>query len=333
MGLPSPAVDWCLDANVGDVGALRHEMRHYLRRHGSPDSDIHGAELVFSELVTNAVLHAGGMVWISVDWSEDMPTLTVQDLGPDFELDPVNPPPTSGSGRGLFIVSNLVAELDRAAKAGGGNRVVARLPVHRAAADSYRARRTRATRSLPVAAEADEGGWFGRDAFLRALVVQMAECVELEQGPSVLEAVVSQVGADVGGRMEEEFRRVRGLEGPLSPEQLAELYVGLKRAIGGDFYPIEVGPERIVLGNRACPFGEVVTRAPGLCRMTSSVFGHAAADAVGRATVVLEERIAVGDPECRVTVWLRPPRHDGTAHDYEALGGTGDEPDGDRPRS
>jgi hypothetical protein len=74
--------------------------------------------------------------------------------------------------------------------------------------------------------------------------------------------------------MEDEYRRARGILDTLAPEQIADLYVRLTAAIGGDFYVIEADEEKIVLGNRACPFGEVVRRAPGLCRMTSSVFGR-----------------------------------------------------------
>ncbi len=40
--------------------------------------------------------------------------------------------------------------------------------------------------------------------------------------------------------------------------------------------------------------------------MTSAVFGGIAANSHGDAAVVLEERIAVGDPECRVVVHLGP---------------------------
>jgi hypothetical protein len=38
--------------------------------------------------------------------------------------------------------------------------------------------------------------------------------------------------------------------------------------------------------------------------MTSSVFGGIAARNHGHAVVLLDERIAVGDPECRITVLL-----------------------------
>ena len=118
--------------------------------------------------------------------------------------------------------------------------------------------------------------------------------------------------------MEDEYRRARDIIGQLEPQQIADLYVRLKAAIGGDFYVIEADEEKIVLGNRACPFGDVVKRAPGLCRMTSSVFGGIAARNTGGASVVLEERIAVGDPECRVVVWLGGDKRGRwqAAHDY-----------------
>jgi hypothetical protein len=44
--------------------------------------------------------------------------------------------------------------------------------------------------------------------------------------------------------------------------------------------------------------------------MTSSVFGGIAARNADGALVVLDERIAVGDPECRVTVLLGPRQLD-----------------------
>jgi DNA-binding NarL/FixJ family response regulator len=83
---------------------------------------------------------------------------------------------------------------------------------------------------------------------------------------------------------------------------------------------IEADERKVVLGNRSCPFGSVVQRQPGLCRMTSSVFGGIAARNAGQSSVVLEERIALGDPECRVVVWLgdaAPPDPE-TAHRYTA---------------
>ena len=150
-------------------------------------------------------------------------------------------------------------------------------------------------------------GTYGKESFLRALVVQLAHATEMMEGPDAAEALVAQVGTDVGGRMEDAFRSVRSIEGDLSVEQIAELFVTLKDAIGGDFSVIEANEDRIVLGNTCCPFGDAVTRAPALCRMTSSVFGGIARRNMGASAVDLEQRIAVGDNGCRVTVWLTPP--------------------------
>jgi anti-sigma regulatory factor (Ser/Thr protein kinase) len=316
-------MDWYLhSAHRGVASQVRQELAAYLRRHGSPDSDFAGAELAGSELITNAVRHAPGPAWVHVDWSDPEPVLEVHDLGPGFELRTEMPTdPTAIGGRGLAITAQITEELERAAKRAGGSKVSARLPVRRPAQQSFDPPVSRRG-TLPADDEARPDGSFGKESFLRALVVQLAQSLEARHGPAETQAIVAQVGMDVGSRMEEHYRRARDVVGELSPEQIADLYVRLKAAIDGDFYVVEVTPERIVLGNRACPFGDVVRKAPGLCRMTSSVFGGIAARNTGGASVVLEERIAVGDPECRVVVWLSGARRGqfAAAHDYASGG-------------
>lgn len=312
-------MDWYLDTSTSrNVTDLRHNFEDYLRRHAVPGSDLDGASLIFGELVTNALRHAGGPAWISVDWSGPQPVITVQDLGPGFELEIVEPDLVSEGGRGLYIVSHLADELRVAGKRGGGAAVSATLPVKRDTERSVDPPRSKAT-ALPAPEEAVDGT-FSREPFLRALVVQLAQTVEEQHGPDAAEAAVAQVGTDVGSRIEDAWRAAERVVGRLTPEQMGDLYVRLKRAIEGDFYVIEANEERIVLGNRACPFGEVVRRAPALCRMTSAVFGGIAARNRGTAAVQLEERIAVGDPECRVIVWLKepPPEAAPFVHRYTA---------------
>jgi anti-sigma regulatory factor (Ser/Thr protein kinase)/predicted ArsR family transcriptional regulator len=317
-------VDWYLDrCEPETISELRQEVVGYLSRHAEPGSDLVGAELAVSELLTNVAHHARGPAWVHVDWSHASARIDVHDLGPGFQLDPRLPEDLmqASGGRGLFLVSNVASWMTVRAKQAGGSRVSVELPVRCAPQPSYDPPRRRPD-ALPAHEEAHADGSFGKESFLRALVVQLAASVEDNNGPAAAEAVVAQVGADVGGRMEEEYRRVRGIVGELSVEQIADLYVRLKAAIDGDFYVVEANDERIVLGNRACPFGDVVQRAPGLCRMTSSVFGGIAARNTGGASVVLEERIAVGDPECRVVVWLGGARRGewSSAHEYAPAG-------------
>jgi hypothetical protein len=80
--------------------------------------------------------------------------------------------------------------------------------------------------------------------------------------------------------------------------------VDLKRRIQGDFFVIEQDDEKMVLGNRACPFAEKVIGRPALCMMTSNVFGNIAARNLGYSKVVIEQAIARGDATCRVVVHL-----------------------------
>jgi anti-sigma regulatory factor (Ser/Thr protein kinase) len=312
-------VDWLLTPVTAPAASqLRTELAAFLRRHAAEAEAVDDAELVVSELLGNAVEHAGGPVWVSLDWSAAQPLLTVHDLGPAFEPGSVSLPQAgSPRGRGLWLVSQLAKDLDVIAKRGGGKRVQAVLALTRRVEPSFDAPR-RQVNPLPAADEAGPDG-FGREAFLRALVVEMTRTAAAGQGPAAVERMVAEVGATVGGQMEDEYRRSRAVVGRLTAQQIAQCYVRLKAAIDGDFYVISVGEDKVVLGSRRCPFGDTVRQAPALCRMTSSVFGGIAARNHGEAVVLLDERIAVGDPECRVTVLLGPTaRHATGGHRYRA---------------
>jgi predicted ArsR family transcriptional regulator len=92
----------------------------------------------------------------------------------------------------------------------------------------------------------------------------------------------------------------------LSRDQVTDVLVDLKRRIQGDFFVVEESEDKIVLGNRRCPFGELVKDRPSLCMMTSNVFGYIAAQNLGYAGVELKETIALGHPGCTVVVHLKP---------------------------
>jgi anti-sigma regulatory factor (Ser/Thr protein kinase) len=284
-----------------NIRALRAEVVAYLRRHGTDTSDFHGAELVISELLTNVWRHTDGTAWVEVTWSGPRPRLTVRDLGPAFDWQPTAAAADALGGRGLHLVSSLGQNLTITRRRGGAVVSVV-LPVDRATSVSIDPPRRRSAR-LPTLEEAVPGQGFGREAFLRALVVQLASAADGQLGPDVLESLVAQVGIDVGTQMEAEYRAATQHEGPLAAPDLGECFVRLKAAIGGTFRVVDVQADQVVLENDDCPFGSVVQHAPGLCRMTSSVFGGIAARTSGTEAVVsLEERIAVGDPHCRVVV-------------------------------
>jgi predicted ArsR family transcriptional regulator len=141
--------------------------------------------------------------------------------------------------------------------------------------------------------------------FTRTLLRELAGTLQDVVGLDEASGFVSVVGQRMGEQINSAYRGALGVE-ILTREQVRDVLVDLKRRIQGDFYVIEERDDRIVLGNRACPFAEKVVGRPSMCMMTSNVFGSIAANNVGYAKVELQETIAQGAPGCRVVVYLKP---------------------------
>jgi predicted ArsR family transcriptional regulator len=150
-----------------------------------------------------------------------------------------------------------------------------------------------------------EGVGLERDLFLRLLLRELAGTLQDVVGLEEASGYISVVGAAMGEYIDGEYRRALAVD-RLSREQVSAVLVDLKRRIQGDFFVVEEAEDRIVLGNRACPFGGMVLGRPSLCMMTSNVFGSITAQNLGYAGISLEQTIAEGHPACRVVVRLRP---------------------------
>jgi hypothetical protein len=193
-----------------------------------------------------------------------------------------------------------------------------RLPVgHPDASDAHAARRPLSTIEVPLE----------RDVFLRTLLRELAGTLQEVVGLEEASGFVSVVGQRMGRQIDRDYRAALGTA-RLTREQVADVLVDLKARIKGDFYIIDADDDRIVLGNRACPFAEKVLGRPALCMMTSNVFGSIAAENLGYAKVELRETIAMGDPGCRVIVHLRPTAGAEAAHGREYFGGDDVDADG-----
>jgi predicted ArsR family transcriptional regulator len=144
-----------------------------------------------------------------------------------------------------------------------------------------------------------------RDDFLCTLLGHLTGAVEEVVGHGEAAGFVSVVGQRMGDELGAAYRRALQLE-RLDREQIAAVLVDLERRIQGDFFVVEQSEERIVFGNRACPFGRQVVGRPSLCMMTSNLFGTIAAENLGYARVVIEQSIARGDAGCSIVVHLKP---------------------------
>jgi predicted ArsR family transcriptional regulator len=144
-----------------------------------------------------------------------------------------------------------------------------------------------------------------RDLFLRTLIRELSGTLQEIVGAEEASGFVSVVGQRMGRQMDSMYKAA--LQVPrLSREQVKQVCLDLKRRIQGDFYVLEEDEDKIVFGNRLCPFADKVLDRPSMCMMTSNVFGSIAADNLGYAKVTLEKTIAAGDGMCRVVVYLKP---------------------------
>lgn len=150
-----------------------------------------------------------------------------------------------------------------------------------------------------------------RDTFLRQLLRELSGSLQDVVGVDEASGYISVVGAAIGEHIDQQYRQALQVD-RLNREQVSDVLVDLKRRIQGDFFVIEETDDRIVFGNRRCPFGEMVLDRPSLCMMTSNVFGYITAQNLGYASVELEETIAEGHAGCRVVVHLRPHDTDTT---------------------
>ncbi|MEC9443157.1 MAG: methanogen output domain 1-containing protein [Myxococcota bacterium] len=156
-----------------------------------------------------------------------------------------------------------------------------------------------------------------RDLFLRSLIRELAGTLEGVVGLEQAAGFISLVGQQIGEWLDRGYREGLGQES-LDHEQVAHALVDLKRRIQGDFAILSMDEEKIVFGNKRCPFEDKVHDRPSLCMMTSNVFGSIAANNLGYAKVELQETIAQGDSGCRVVVYLKrtPEAFDAEGREY-----------------
>ena len=140
---------------------------------------------------------------------------------------------------------------------------------------------------------------------MRTLLRELAGTLQDIVGTEEASGFISVVGQNMGRQMNEDYKSALKVS-HLSRDEVSAVLIDLKKRIQGDFYIIEENEEKIVFGNRACPFAEQVIDRPSMCMMTSNVFGSITAENLGYAKVELEKTIATGSPECKVIVYLQP---------------------------
>ena len=146
---------------------------------------------------------------------------------------------------------------------------------------------------------------FDKEIFTSSLIGKLAQTLQELVGAEEASGFLAAVGEKIGNDINDLYKDALGAE-KLTLEQVAVILEDLKARIKGDFYLISMDEEKIVLGNRQCPFAKDVVGRPSLCMMTSNVFGTIAAQNLGYGQVELNKTIVEGQKECLVTIYLKP---------------------------
>ncbi|MGH8509599.1 MAG: sigma 54-interacting transcriptional regulator [Gammaproteobacteria bacterium] len=142
-------------------------------------------------------------------------------------------------------------------------------------------------------------------AFLQAFLNEMMRVCD-EHGLSRRDELIEHIGLNAGENFESAYRYEFALGAPLDAARYADLILGIKNRIGGNFSLASSTKDCVRVVNTRCPFGDRVKDFPELCHMTSSVFGGIAARNFGYAKVELRKRIATHDGMCEVCIHTNP---------------------------
>jgi serine/threonine-protein kinase RsbW len=271
-------MEWLLDPRrQGSGHAAVETLTDHLVRHAA---DTDKAQAATPELERHLDKHLSGAptpVWIHLDWSASQPRFTVSALDEaqlaDLAVERVEPVTVVPARHRARLRDARTQELAEFA-----------LPVARASVPDF---------DPDVQGIAGVDVDPGRDGPAAATVALAAAREAFPAAPPDQSATFAGVGlADA----------VAAEDRPTSREEAVRLVAETHAALGGDVEVIASEHDRVELAVQRCPFGDSIADAPSLCRITVGLAGRLAARVDGEATVVLDEAIAFGDPECRLQV-------------------------------
>ena len=101
---------WRVDStDMASVMATKASVMTFLRYRGASDAAYEDCSLALAELLSNAIRHAHpGPIEVTLDWTEERPRLAVTNEGTAFEVCLEQPPTDRESGRGLYILANVI---------------------------------------------------------------------------------------------------------------------------------------------------------------------------------------------------------------------------------
>ena len=264
-------MDWLLDPRLDEATAVAASvLEDHLRRHASDDAFV-------ADAVAEAerVLSGGDVLWLHLDWTQVLPTLSVRPVDSSAASDV----PTSGFGP--------VGALEREKLAGAvtGDGRTLDLTVPREVVTSF---------DPDVATLVDLRPLSDGPASAAVALAAAAESHPV----ATPDQVAAAAGAMLADAVLTDGRTID------SPQAVLAAFGDLHESLGGSWQSVHGGSDRIELVVDKSPFGPAIAQIPSLSRVTEAMAGRLAAQVTGRATVVLDESIGLGDPADRLQIFL-----------------------------
>jgi anti-sigma regulatory factor (Ser/Thr protein kinase) len=118
-----PVQRWRFDPRWSDVAKrVRRELCEALQRTSLDPARVLDVELIFAELIGNALHHAPGVIELILETHDERVVLHVLDKGPGFAFSPRLPSDLySEVGRGVYLIANFSTNFIVERRAGGGS--------------------------------------------------------------------------------------------------------------------------------------------------------------------------------------------------------------------
>ncbi len=269
-------MDWLLDTRQDKAtNAALEALEDHLRRHTSDESLAPSAvDAVHSALTSATGQH---LLWLELDWTRLLPVLRIQ-VVPDGSA----PLPDNGFG----YLSPVEREFLR---------------------ESLRDSNLDDPTTVQLTTPRDVVANFDPDQIV------LVDLHPLTDGPSAATVALAaaaeshpvaspdQVAAAAGALLADACLRD---EKVTTADEVTELFGRLHTALGGACRPVRTSDDGFELVVDQSPFGAALAQIPSLSRITEAMAGRLAAYAFGKATVVHDESIALGDPSGRLLVLL-----------------------------
>ncbi|HEX6877206.1 MAG TPA: ATP-binding protein [Nocardioidaceae bacterium] len=283
-------MDWLLDTrHDGATTAAVKAVEDHLLRHTSDESLVQPAvETTHNALASlEPGLREDELLWLHLDWARIIPTLRLHTVSQD--ADP-------GLMDGFGPVSPLHRESLRKAALGEPSHV--ELPTPRDVVADFDADHVLFVDLQPI------------EAGPSAATVALAAAAEAHPV-----AAPDQVAAAAGALLADaSMGRESGLR---DTEEVIALFGRLHEALGGSYRRVHADDRGFELLVDKSPFGPAVCQIPSLARLSEAIAGRLAARAHGKATVVHDESIALGDPADRIQVFLGDVEEDVCGSTYQ----------------